>query len=120
MSEHAAHQDDHGHDAGAPHATLKGYVTGFVLSVVLTAIPFWIVMAKVFDSSGQGSHAHADADVDIDIGSPEPRLVDFHMGWRRSRNYCGHDEIDPADGFRGHRLRRGRRCATGWRHRAGR
>ena len=51
MSEHAAHQDDHGHDAGAPHATLKGYVTGFVLSVVLTAIPFWIVMAKVFDKS---------------------------------------------------------------------
>lgn len=51
MSEHAAHHDDHGHDAGAPHATLKGYVTGFVLSVVLTAIPFWIVMAQVFDKS---------------------------------------------------------------------
>jgi len=43
--------DAHGEDDG-PHATLKGYVTGFVLSVILTAIPFWIVMAKVFPSSG--------------------------------------------------------------------
>jgi cytochrome o ubiquinol oxidase subunit 3 len=31
------------------HGTLKGYMTGFVLSVVLTAIPFWLVMGKVFD-----------------------------------------------------------------------
>jgi len=45
------HHDAHGEDDG-PHATLKGYVTGFVLSVILTAIPFWIVMAKVFPSSG--------------------------------------------------------------------
>ena len=31
------------------HGTVKGYVTGFVLSVILTAIPFWLVMGKVFD-----------------------------------------------------------------------
>ena len=43
------HDDHHGHDDGASHATLKGYVTGFVLSVILTAIPFWLVMTKVFD-----------------------------------------------------------------------
>ena len=51
MSAHTetAH-DDHGHDDG-PHSTFKGYMTGFVLSVILTAIPFWIVMAKVFDKS---------------------------------------------------------------------
>ena len=30
------------------HITVGGYVTGFVLSVILTAIPFWLVMAKVF------------------------------------------------------------------------
>lgn len=36
-----------GHDDGMPHATLKGYLIGFVLSVVLTAIPFWLVMGKV-------------------------------------------------------------------------
>jgi cytochrome o ubiquinol oxidase operon protein cyoD len=38
---------DHGHDHGnveAPHATRKGYLIGFGLSVVLTAIPFWLVM----------------------------------------------------------------------------
>src|SRR3546814_10908872 len=36
-------------DEGA-HGTLKGYMTGFLLSVVLTAIPFWIVMGDVFRS----------------------------------------------------------------------
>ena len=41
------HHDDHGHD-DAPHATFKGYMTGFVLSVILTAIPFWMVMGNVF------------------------------------------------------------------------
>ncbi len=30
------------------HITVGGYVTGFVLSVILTTIPFWLVMAKVF------------------------------------------------------------------------
>ena len=30
------------------HGTFRSYVTGFVLSVVLTAIPFWLVMAHVF------------------------------------------------------------------------
>jgi cytochrome o ubiquinol oxidase operon protein cyoD len=33
------------------HITVGGYVTGFVLAVVLTAIPFWIVMGKVITSS---------------------------------------------------------------------
>jgi cytochrome o ubiquinol oxidase operon protein cyoD len=36
------------HDNEAPHGSLSGYVTGFVLSVILTAIPFWLVMAHVF------------------------------------------------------------------------
>lgn len=42
---HAEHHD--GHDDIGYHATLKGYAIGFVLSVILTAIPFWLVMAKV-------------------------------------------------------------------------
>jgi cytochrome o ubiquinol oxidase operon protein cyoD len=46
---HGDHDGHHGHDDGASHSTLKGYLTGFVLSVILTAIPFWLVMAKVFD-----------------------------------------------------------------------
>ena len=50
----AAHADDHGHghahghgqDAHG-HGSFKDYVTGFVLSVILTAIPFWLVMGDV-------------------------------------------------------------------------
>jgi cytochrome o ubiquinol oxidase operon protein cyoD len=39
------------HETAASHSTLKGYATGFVLAVILTAIPFWLVMDKVFDKS---------------------------------------------------------------------
>lgn len=42
---HAEHHD--AHDDIGYHATVQGYVIGFVLSVVLTAIPFWLVMAKL-------------------------------------------------------------------------
>jgi cytochrome o ubiquinol oxidase subunit IV len=31
-------------DAGAGHATVQSYLVGFVLSVILTAVPFWLVM----------------------------------------------------------------------------
>ncbi|MDI1260643.1 cytochrome o ubiquinol oxidase subunit IV [Aquabacterium sp.] len=50
---HPAHDDHghHGHDDGASHGSLKEYTIGFVLSVILTAIPFWLVMGKVFDKS---------------------------------------------------------------------
>ncbi|MET0379608.1 MAG: cytochrome o ubiquinol oxidase subunit IV [Spongiibacteraceae bacterium] len=49
---HATSHDDHAEHDDAPHSTLKGYVIGFVLSVILTAIPFWLVMDKVIASSG--------------------------------------------------------------------
>ncbi|PQZ70474.1 cytochrome o ubiquinol oxidase subunit IV [Achromobacter sp. MYb9] len=42
---------DHDDDDGAGHGTLKSYFTGFVLAAILTAIPFWLVMDRVFDSS---------------------------------------------------------------------
>ena len=48
--EHDDH-DDHDEQHGL-HATLGGYVIGFVLAVILTAIPFWIVMTKAIESSG--------------------------------------------------------------------
>jgi cytochrome o ubiquinol oxidase subunit IV len=45
-----AHHDDHDHHGDdAPHGSLYDYVVGFVLSVILTAIPFWLVMGKVID-----------------------------------------------------------------------
>lgn len=43
----------HGHDDSGSHSTLKGYMTGFILSVILTAIPFWIVMSGGLHSSGE-------------------------------------------------------------------
>jgi cytochrome o ubiquinol oxidase operon protein cyoD len=50
------HVHDHGHDdhgeGDAYHATLRGYVTGFVLAVILTAIPFWLVMTRAIASPG--------------------------------------------------------------------
>lgn len=33
------------------YGSMKAYVTGFVLAVVLTAIPFWLVMSKQFHNS---------------------------------------------------------------------
>ena len=51
---HARGDDSHdilGHDDHAPHGSLKSYMIGFALSVVLTAIPFWLVMVKAFSSS---------------------------------------------------------------------
>ena len=41
-----------GHDHTEGHASFKGYMTGFVLSVILTAIPFWLVMDHVITSPG--------------------------------------------------------------------
>ncbi len=53
---HSGHDDHHGdhghgHEDEGHHGSLKDYAIGFVLSVILTAIPFWLVMAKVFDKS---------------------------------------------------------------------
>ncbi len=48
---HDDHGHDHDHDDGHEPSTLKGYMTGFVLAVILTVIPFWLVMGKVFEQS---------------------------------------------------------------------
>ena len=45
---HGQAHGDHSHDA---QGTFKSYVTGFVLSVILTAIPFWLVMANVLNDT---------------------------------------------------------------------
>ncbi|MGH8506577.1 MAG: cytochrome o ubiquinol oxidase subunit IV [Stenotrophobium sp.] len=41
------HGSDHA-NVDLPHATLRGYMTGFILSIILTIIPFWLVMGHVF------------------------------------------------------------------------
>ncbi|TGT72094.1 MULTISPECIES: cytochrome o ubiquinol oxidase subunit IV [unclassified Mesorhizobium] len=45
--DHAGH--DHAHGSAA-HGSLKGYLIGFFLSVILTAIPFWMVMTGAIDN----------------------------------------------------------------------
>ena len=50
MSAHEHALADHRPHAGPadePHGTLREYVIGFLLSAVLTAIPFWLVMGDV-------------------------------------------------------------------------
>ena len=39
-----------GHAVGQSHGSLQSYLIGFGLSVVLTAIPFWLVMSGALDS----------------------------------------------------------------------
>lgn len=51
MAHHAhtdAHHDHHG--AEHDHGSMKSYMTGFVLSVILTVIPFWLVMGEVLEN----------------------------------------------------------------------
>lgn len=40
-----SHSHEHHGDSGAAHATVSSYIVGFVLSIILTAIPFGMVMA---------------------------------------------------------------------------
>ena len=50
------HDDHHGHhdeDVG-PHSSFSGYMWGFVLSIILTAIPFWLVMTGVISNRAAG------------------------------------------------------------------
>ena len=45
------HGHGHGDDEHAGHGSLKSYAIGFALSVILTAIPFWLVMNRTFENS---------------------------------------------------------------------
>jgi cytochrome o ubiquinol oxidase operon protein cyoD len=52
MNAHDAHLHDDVHDDdGIPHVSAREYLNGFVLSVVLTAIPFALVMTETFSNS---------------------------------------------------------------------
>ena len=49
MSAHEIHAG-HGHDHDDLHVTKGDYVKGFILAVILTVIPFWLVMADVIQN----------------------------------------------------------------------
>ena len=69
-NEHAAktlsdhHHDDH-HGDDHDHGSFKTYMIGFLLSVVLTAIPFWLVMSEALAPQTTGLIISAFAVVQI-------------------------------------------------------
>ncbi|MBW5445990.1 cytochrome o ubiquinol oxidase subunit IV [Cohnella sp. CFH 77786] len=50
---HGGHGDGHGHEQES-HGSLKSYVAGFVLSLILTAIPLFVVLNEWLE----GTAAH--------------------------------------------------------------
>lgn len=46
-----AHGDHGHHEIEVPHGSMRDYVIGFVLSVILTAIPFYLVMERPFSDA---------------------------------------------------------------------
>ncbi|MBR2563684.1 MAG: cytochrome o ubiquinol oxidase subunit IV [Paenibacillus sp.] len=48
MAEHNAH-DSHGHEQ---HGSVKSYVIGFILSIVLTIIPLVVVLNDILNRTG--------------------------------------------------------------------
>ena len=46
------HGETHGgHHSHSSQGTFRSYMTGFILSVILTAIPFWLVMGDVLNDT---------------------------------------------------------------------
>ena len=65
-NEHAVdHHDDHHHGDDHDHGSFKSYMIGFLLSVVLTAIPFWLVMTEALAPQTTGLVITAFAVVQI-------------------------------------------------------
>ena len=65
-NEHAVdHHDDHHHGDDHDHGSFKSYMIGFLLSVVLTAIPFWLVMTGALPAATTGLIITAFAVVQI-------------------------------------------------------
>ncbi|HIL91809.1 MAG TPA: cytochrome o ubiquinol oxidase subunit IV [Cycloclasticus sp.] len=48
----SSHENTHQEVGGAPHASFREYMIGFGLSVVLTIIPFWLVMGEIIEHKG--------------------------------------------------------------------
>lgn len=65
-NEHAVDRhDDHHHGDDHEHGSFKTYMIGFLLSVVLTAIPFWLVMSEALAPQTTGLIITAFAVVQI-------------------------------------------------------
>ncbi|MDP2381068.1 MAG: cytochrome C oxidase subunit IV family protein, partial [Pseudohongiella sp.] len=51
MSAHQHDHHDHHDESDEVHVSMRDYAIGFVLSVILTAIPFALVMGNVLNNS---------------------------------------------------------------------
>lgn len=51
MAQHPAHGAHEAHDSHEAHGSLKSYVIGFALSLILTAIPLIIVLNDVLEGT---------------------------------------------------------------------
>lgn len=47
--------DTHADNFGASHGSTKSYILGFLLSVVLTGIPFWLIMNRAEGGFSNGT-----------------------------------------------------------------
>ncbi|GAA5234079.1 cytochrome o ubiquinol oxidase subunit IV [Verticiella sediminum] len=56
MSHHGHGDHHHEEDDGSGHSTVRGYMIGFILSVVLTVIPFWLVMGDVLGDASKTAY----------------------------------------------------------------
>ena len=65
MSHDTHDHGDHGHGVEIPHGSMRDYVIGFVLSVILTAIPFWLVMARPLSNEATAAAVLALAAIQI-------------------------------------------------------
>ena len=55
MSHDTHHASGGHHEIEMPHASMRDYVIGFILSVILTAIPFWLVMTMPLSAGATGA-----------------------------------------------------------------
>ncbi|HEX2812338.1 MAG TPA: cytochrome o ubiquinol oxidase subunit IV [Sphingopyxis sp.] len=62
---HHAHAEGGPHEIEMPHASMRDYLIGFILSVILTAIPFWLVMERPLSDGATAAVIMAFAAVQI-------------------------------------------------------
>jgi len=62
--DHHSAGDGH-HEIEMPHASMRDYAIGFALSVILTAIPFWLVMTRPMEAGATAAIIMAFAVVQI-------------------------------------------------------
>jgi cytochrome o ubiquinol oxidase subunit IV len=71
------------HGDGTPHASVRTYVTGFVLSVLLTAVPFGLVMSGALPSAAAVALA-----IGLGVAQIIVHLIYFlHMNGEASRSW---------------------------------